>query len=240
MLRFVADNFWLIPFGVFGIVSFAIVGWSVRRRHAAGSPIRVPGLATAVTSGIILGAAVAFANQAIAIAVGVPSAREGFLLDYVLVPFLYVGSLGFLAVLDVCAVWPHRPGDRAGAVGRGLLGVFLLVGGGRAIVGTAYGAVDSAVTAESNAAQQALQRTVDARATAVSMTVDVIDAEFAGPANGRFVSDLTVDVRVRSTSDIELLADGSGLADTWIHLGPPDTMGVQPEPGLEIPANLPA
>src|SRR5215510_375369 len=205
MLRVVADNFAWISLGAFAAASaLLIISSSNRRRRSTPSGGRVPGLLSGLTSGVISGALIAYANAAIASAAGVPSTREGFYLNQVFVPFVFFGSVVFLGVLDVFAIWPPRPGDRPAAVGRAVLGVFLVVIGGRVVVGNAYAAVDAAATHEATAAQQSLQDAVDARAIAVTMSIDVIDAEFAGrTTNARIVSNLTLDVTVHSSADIE-------------------------------------
>ena len=92
------------------------------------------------------------------------------------------------------------------------------------------------------AAQAEESQAVKARSAALSMVITVVDAQLgASTVNGRIVSHLTLDVAIRSTTEIELRQAEPGSGYHWINLAPPGTgFPVQPVGGLGLPAHIPA
>ena len=144
-------------------------------------------------------------------------------------PVLVVGVSVSLAVLDLYAIEPPRPGDRPGAVKRALLGqslvlMAILVGGG---IHTAMhaAAAEQALT-EDRAAWAAEMRAVEARSTGLSIVVTILDVTLGETTdNGRIVFHLTLDVRVRSTTSIRQARED--LANQVIWLEPPQAPYVE-------------
>jgi hypothetical protein len=237
LVRSLVDQLFLIVLAIFAVASLVIVG-SLRTRLRASIAADPRGMRNAAIAGVALSALPAFANTFLAAAYLVPTSRQGFVADYLLLPFLYLASLVSLAVLDSYAIWPARPGKGSGAVGRGLLSL-LFVGAG--VLATAAVASGAARVAEQTAQAEESQA-VKARSAALSMVITVVDAELgASTVNGRIVSHLTLDVAIRSTTDIELRQDEPGFGYNWITLVPPGTgFSVQPEGGLGLPAHIPA
>ena len=96
MLQFVAAQFFMIALAVLAAVSLVIIGSSRRRLRAS-----VAGdFADSVIGGIVFAALVASANVYLAAAAFIPSSRDGYWAQYLLVPFLYLAGLASLAVLD--------------------------------------------------------------------------------------------------------------------------------------------
>ncbi len=237
LLLWLVDQVFLIVLAIFAAGSLVIVG-SLRTRLRASIAADPRGMRNAVIAGVALSALPAFANTFLAAAYLVPTSRQGFVADYLLLPFLYLASLVSLMVLDSYAIWPARPGKGSGAAGRGLLS-FLFVGAG--VFATASVASGAAQVAEQTARGEESQA-VKARSAALSMAITVVDAELgASTAKGRIVSHLTLDVAIRSTSEIDLRQDEPGFGYHWISVVPPGTgFSVQPEGGLGLPAHIPA
>ena len=72
------------------------------------------------------------------------------------------------------------------------------------------------------------------------MVITVVDAQLgASTVNGRIVSHLTLDVVIRSTTEIELRQVEPGSGYHWINVAPPGTgFPLQPEEGLDLPAQI--
>ena len=253
VLDFAADQFYPIAFAVFAAASTWIILRS-RRRHAAGSSgaVGVPGMRTAaiatvatVVVVVLFGFALAWVFRGLfsdgyyygdSPPPAPPPLEPLALLGSVLLPVTWI-AVPFLAVLDVYAVWPSPSGDGAGAAGRAVLGlslvaVSLLVGS--RIQGAVASAAGDATRVED-------ERALEARSAGLSIEVAVVDATLGRSTDhGRVVSDLTLDIRVRSTTDIQLVEAKPGNDNHWINLYTPDALGVQPEQGLELPTHLPA
>ena len=124
----------------------------------------------------------------------------------------------------------------------GFLGAFFVV---FVVLGT-YTAIASAADRAAQVAEQAAQaeesQAVEARSAGLSMAITVVDARLGSPtANGRIVSHLTLDVTIRSTTEIALQQAEPGFGYHWISVAPPGTgFPLQPEVGLGLPAHIPA
>lgn len=238
MHRVVVDNFFLIAFAVFAAASLVIIGSPLRKGLRASVAADLPGVILGLLAGVVFSALLAFANAVVAVAALVPTSREGFFAQYVLWPFLYVASLVSLVVLDGLAIRPLRPGKRAGAVGRGFVSGLAVVAVGAA----AAWAVTAAARVAEQGAQAEETQAVEARSAGLSMVITVVDARLGkGTVNGRIVSHLTLDVTLRSTTEIQLRQAASGFHSHWINLAPPGTgFPVQPEGGLGLPMHIPA
>ena len=212
MLQFVADQFFLIAFAVLAAASLLIL-WPRRKRLRASVAADPSGVRSAITAGVGCAALLAFANVFLAAAAFIPSSREGFWAEYLLLPFLQLASLFSLAALDLYAVWPPRPGNRATARGRGIVGALLVV-----VIGGWTGiAISSAANREAQVAEKAAQaeesQAVVARSAGLSMVITVAQLG-KSTVNGRIVSDLTLDVTLRSATDIQLQQAEPGSAIT--------------------------
>ncbi len=237
MLQSLIDQIFLIVLAVFAAASLVIVG-SLRTRLRASIAADPRGMRNALIAGVALSALLACANVLVAVAALIPSSREGFWAQYLLVPFLYLAGLVSLALLDSYAIWPARPGNRGAAVARGLLSFIFVVAGVFTIASAASGAAQVA----EQAAQEEESEAVKARSAGLSMVISVVDAQLgASTVNGRIVSHLTLDVAIRSTTGIELRQAEPGSGYHWINVAPPGTgFPLQPEAGLGLPAHIPA
>ena len=65
----------------------------------------------AVLAGVAFSALLAFANVILALAAFIPSSREGFWVQYLLVPFLYLAGLVSLALLGQLRHLAGSPGE---------------------------------------------------------------------------------------------------------------------------------
>ena len=119
---------------------------------------------------------------------------------------------------------------------RGLLSFLVVVAGVIAIASAASGAAQVA----EQAAQAEESQAVKVRSAALSMVITVVDAQLgASIVNGRIVSHLTLDVVIRSTTEIELRQAEPGSGYHWINVAPPGTgFPLQPEEGLGLPAQI--
>ena len=92
------------------------------------------------------------------------------------------------------------------------------------------------------AAQAEDTQAVEARSAGLSMVITVADAQLGEPTtDGRIVSHLTLDVTLRSTTDIQLRQADPGFTNHWINVTPPGTgFPIQPERGLGLPTHIPA
>ena len=238
MLRVVIDNVFLIAFALFAAASLVIIGSPLRKGLRASVVADLTGVILGLAAGVALSTLLAFANAIVAIAALVPTSREGFFGQYVLLPFLYVASLVSFAVLDSFAIWPLRSGRRVGAVARGFLGTVFVV-----VVGFALTAAASrAGQVAEQAARAEESQAVEARSAGLSMAITVVDARLGSPTvNGKIVSHLTLDVTIRSTTEIQLRQAEPGFGYHWINVAPPGTgFPLQPEAGLGLPAQIPA
>ena len=230
------DNVFLIAFALFAAASLVIIGSPLRKGLRASVAADLTGVVLGVVAGVVLSALLAFANAIVAIAALVPSSREGFFGQYVLLPFLYLASLVSFAVLDSFAIWPLRSGKRGGAVSRGFFGAVFVVVVGLALTSAASRAAQVA----EQAAQAEESQAVEARSAGLSMAITVVDARLGSPTvNGRVVSHLTLDVTIRSTTGILLRQAEPGFGYHWISVAPPGTgFPLQPEVGLGLPAQI--
>jgi hypothetical protein len=236
----VVDQLYLITVAVFAVASFGIILRSRRRRPPSSDRVGLAGLRTAVLASIVPVAILALVLLIVALTLGgligtfagsgytaptpptvdpVSRARDNLigLLWLVSIP-----GVTFLAVLDLYAIWPPGSEDAGAAkryAVRGTLFSLFLLGVGLLAPVLFDEAAASSAKRDAEVAFDQLQRDIEARSAALSVEVTVVDAGLgAGTKNGRVVEHLTLDVRVRSTTDIELRqgADGIGQQVMWL------------------------
>ena len=154
-----------------------------------------------------------------------------------LFPALILFALVFLAVLDIYALSPPRPGDRAGAVGRGVLGPGLVAVG----IVVAFQMQGALASASRQQAQAEEAGALEARSDGLSISVTVVDARPGEPTeDGRIVLQLTVDLVVRSVSEIKLRQTNDGLDNQVIRFVAPASPDVAFFGGPGLPREIPA
>ena len=238
MLRVVYDNFLLVVIAVAAALYLLIRLAKLRRVPVITDG--VPGLATALSTGLLGAALLTVASVVLFPLAWLENRRR--LVEWIGPAFLYVAGLVALGVLIVYAIWPARPGDRAGAGGRALAGFFLVL----VTVIPIDGAISSAVRREADAqrlqAEADEQQAILDRSAALSIAVTVVDARLGGPSTlgGHIVTHLSLDIEVRSATDIDLTGQGPDNVNNWINVSPDtvSTIGVQPEESLRLPMHL--
>lgn len=239
MLRVVNDNFFLVAIAV-AVVLYLLIRLARLRRVPLFTG-GVPGFATALSTGL-LGATLLTVGSVVLSPLAW-LANRGRLVEWMGQSFLYIASLVALGVLIVYAIWPARPGDRGAAVGRALAGFFLVLVTVIPIDGAISSAVRREVDAQRIQAEADEQQAILDRSAALSIAVTVVDARLGGPSThgGHVVTHLTLDVEVRSRTDIQLQQPGQDFQNHWINVVQRASIAsVQPDGELELPPNLPA
>lgn len=234
------DQLYLITVAVFAVASFGIILRSRRRQPSSSGRVGLAGLRTAVLASIVPVVILALVLFMVALTLGgligtfagsgyaAPTsptvdpaswARDNFIgfLGLIAIP-----GVTFLAVLDLYAIWPPGSEDSGAAKRYAVRGTFfslLLLGVGLLVPVVMDEAARSGAKRDAAEAFDQLQRDIEARSAALSVEVTVVDAGLgASTKNGRIVEHLTLDVRVRSTTDIELRQgeDGIGQQVLWL------------------------
>ena len=268
VLDFVGDQLYLIAVGIFAVASVTIISWSRRRQPRSSGRFGLAGLRTAAIASVvsvgILALLVIIGIMLIGGLVGSgyttstpqPVDPAGLALDAIvgLLWLVSIPGVTFLAVLDLYAVRPPRPEVQAGAAKSyavlGTLCSFLLMGG--ALLTPVLIDDAAAAAAASAAARDAQEETanhtreVEARSAGLALEVSVVDAELGAPTeNGKFLERLTLDITVRSVTEIELRQEEDGFGSNRLLLDPayaPDA-GYTPPMYLELkelPTRIPA
>jgi hypothetical protein len=268
VLDFVGDQLYLVTVAAFAVASLGIISWSRRRQPRSSGRFGLAGLRTAaiasVVSVVILALLLIIGLNLIGGLVGSgyttstpqPVDPAGLARDSIigLLWLVSIPGVTFLAVLDLYAVRPPRPEDQAGVAKwyavLGTLCSLLLMGGALLVPVLIDDAAASA--AASKAARDAREETdnhtreVEARSAGLALEVSVVDAELGAPTDGgKIVEQLTLDITVRSATEIELRQGPDGFGSNGLLLDPayaPDA-GYTPPMSLELkglPTVIPA
>ena len=233
-LHFVADLVWPVALGAFVIVSLGLIASSARRRPAASTAGVLPGLVPALVAGVLISVPIVLLTAFFA-----SYYSPDDLPQQVLSAFLLSAGPVALSVLDVYAIWPPLRRTVGGAIARASIGVVLSV----AVLGVishAFSIVNSAAADEGIVAERLA---VEARSAGLSIHVEVVNAELGETnANGRLVSHLTLDITLRSTTQIQNspLTDEDFIGESvWIKRA--DSFGLQvTKDFFGLPADIPA
>jgi hypothetical protein len=206
------------------------------------------GLLPALITGVLVSPPLVLLTAFIALYYGLPHLGAFFypnsdqFAGVVLSAFLLIA----LSVLDVYAIWPPVRRTFGDAAGRATLGVILAV----VLVGFWSGirsGLNSATSPSAAAVNEYLaaeRRAVEARSAGLSIHVAVLDVTLgATNSNGRLVSYLTLDITVRSTTQIQVFplneSDPITTQGGWIRRA--DSLGFNVTRGfLGLPAHIPA
>jgi len=236
VIRFLDDYFYLIAV-IVAAISYATIRLAIRSRRPVSSD-RLPGMGTALVTGLVAGALLLAVSTVLNPLVALVNRERLF--DYLWQPLLASALVSALAVLAVQALWPSGPRNTLGAVGRGTAGLVVGVGSLTVFGGAIGSAAQSERHAQQLQAEADEQEAIQARSAGLSILVTVADARFGGSSKygGRIVSHLSLDIEVRSTTDVQLIPDEQ---NHWINLRPDtvSTIGVQPQERLRLPAHLP-
>jgi hypothetical protein len=263
VLHFVGDQLYLIAVAVFAVASFGIISWSGRGQLRSSGRTGLAGVRTAAIASavpvvilvLLLLIIVVPLNGLIGGLVGSgytastsrPVDPAGLARDAIvgLLWLVSIPGVTFLAVLDLYAVRPPRPEDQAGAAKSyavlGTLCSLLLMGGALLAPVLIEAAAASAALRDKEAAFDQLQREIDARSAGLTMEITVVDANFGAPTqNGRVVEHLTLDVRVRSATEIDLRQgeDGIGRQSLWLMSQGPRADGTTSGTNAVVDADL--
>jgi hypothetical protein len=268
VLDLVGDQLYLIAVVLFAAASLVII----RRSRRGGAPpgsVSVTGLRTAVIASAVSAVLLMAVLLAIAWVLRGLSGSTYYYGDYRaptppqvdlttqamsalywLLWLISVPGVTFLAVLDLYALRPPRPQRPARvAVPYGALGVLtsaLLLGATLYIPVLVDDANAAAAERDARAASEELASDVEARSAGLSLDVTVVDVGFgAATANGRIVEHMTLEISVRSATDIALRGSDAGFGSNLLLLNPayaPDA-GYTPPMYLEweeLPLDIPA
>jgi hypothetical protein len=261
VLDFVRDQLYLIAVGIFAVASFGIISWSRRRQLRSSGRFGLAGLRTAAIASVAAVVILALVLLPIGWLVSrltyptsTPQPMDPAVLALdAIVGLLWLVSIPgvtFLAVLDLYAVRPPRLENQAGAAKSyavlGTLCSLLLMGGALLVPALIDGAAASAAARDAQEETASHTREVKARSAGLALEVTVVDAELGAPTeNGKFVEQLTLDITVRSATEIELRQGDNGLGSNGLLLDPayaPDA-GYTPPMYLdlkELPTHIPA
>lgn len=263
---FLVDQLYLIVVGVFAVASIGILGWSRRRNGPSSGTPGLAGLRTAAIAGVLPVVVLALLLVVVAITLGglirglagsgypaptPPPVDPAIRLRDNLIGFLWflsIPGVAFLAVLDLYAIRPPHPEDSGAAKRYAVRGtafsLFLL--GSTILASTMINdAVDAAARRDAeevaSAKRDADALAREARSAGLSIVVTVVDAEHGERTDdGRLLSRLTLDVTLRSATDIELSPTRGGAQAARLSLYNHDVYYGELTQGMSLPARLPA
>ena len=268
VLDHVGDQLYLIAVVLFAAVSLVIIRRS-RRGEALPGSVFVTGLRTAAIASAVSAALLVTVLLAIAWALRglfvssyyygdypaptppqVDLTTQAMSALYWLLWLISVPGVSFLAVLDLYALRPPPPrGPARVAVPYGALGVLtsaLLLGATLYVPVLVDDANASAAERAARAASENLARDVEARSAGLSLLVTVVDVGFgAETENGRIVEHMTLDISIRSATDIALRGSEHGFGSNLLLLNPAYAPGAGYTPPMylewdDLPIDIPA
>ena len=240
VLDFVGDQLYLIAVGIFAVASFWILVRSRRKQPRSSNNVGLPGLRTAAIASVASVAILALVIFALGwLLRGIfwdtypttstpPTADPAGRANESIIGLLWLASIPgvtFLAVLDLYAFRPPRPEEQAGAAkSYGVLGTLcslLLLGGALLVPVLIDSAAASAAERDAREETDNVARQVKARSAGLAMEVSVVDADLgATTENGKVVEHLTLDITVRSATEIELRREEDGSGSNLLLLNP--------------------
>jgi hypothetical protein len=198
-LRVLADRFEVVAPVVFVVASLGFILWSARRRPPASPLGSLPGLRPALITGVLVSMPLTFLRAVIAWWFGIGdlqiASHPG--------PEQFAGAflITALSMLDLYAIRPPLRHTLGFAAGRATLGVILAI----VLFVSWSGIIDGLNSAAMDEDRAAERRAVEARSAGLSMHVEVVNATVGEThGHGRVVSYLTLDITVRSTTQIHV------------------------------------
>jgi hypothetical protein len=229
MLDFVVDQLYLILVAAFAVASFAIMR-SRRREQRSRGTVGLAGVRTAAIASVVSVVVLALVTIVVVLTLGgliraatgsaysaaapptIDPASQARDILFGLLWLMSIPGVTFVAVLDLYAISPPGPNDPRAAQRYAVIATlfsFLLLAGALFVPVLVDEANASAAERDAEQAFVQLRHDIEARSAGLSMVVDVVDADLGGPTqNGRIVEHLTLDITVRSATDIELRTVG--------------------------------